>query len=256
MKKYITILLLFIGISISEAQTFHTIIMVNKEEQNIGRQPDRIADYNNMSTFFSSIAKYLGYKNNMLRYSGATFTTRSANQAIESLNVAENDIVVFYYSGHGGNLSRDEWPHMEFLDNLYSETALYNKLKAKSINAKMILCISDCCNMDAEGERRQRSRTYGSVDPKLVRKLFTGFDGHRGFKISASVRGEYSRSLLGSKGGAIFGIALREAMKCAMSGEIQPSMTYVLETAKLFTMKISQEVYQKDQMPQFIMDRW
>ena len=64
----------------------------------------------------------------MLRYSGQDFKATSALQAIESLNVELNDIVVFYYSGHGANWDDDEWPHMAFLDRQYGETAIYNKL--------------------------------------------------------------------------------------------------------------------------------
>ena len=58
MKKILFIALLSISIAVAQSQTFHTIIMVNKEEPN--RQVDRTADFNNMSTFFTKIAQTLG----------------------------------------------------------------------------------------------------------------------------------------------------------------------------------------------------
>ena len=247
MKRLITIVLLLIGITIAYGQTFHTIIMVNKEEPN--RQVDRTADFNNMSTFFTKIAQSLGYKNNMLRYSGQNFRATNALESIESLNVGFNDIVVFYYSGHGANWDDDEWPHMAFLDRQYGETTIYNKLREKCGNAKMILCISDCCNMDSEGARREK-RTYSGFDPALTKKLFTDFEGHRSFEISASIRGQYSYS--NRQTGALFGIALREAVTSALTGKIQPNWIYVLEKAKSLTLEISNQ----EQLPQFKMDRW
>lgn len=247
MKRLFFIALLSISITVAYSQTFHTIIMVNKEEPN--RQVDRTADYNNMSSFFTKIAQSLGYKNNMLRYSGQNFRATNALQAIESLNVELNDIVVFYYSGHGANWDDDEWPHMAFLDRQYGETTIYNKLREKFGNAKLILCISDCCNMDSEGARREK-RTYSSFDPTLTKKLFTDFEGHRSYEISASIRGQYSYS--NRMFGALFGIALREAVSSALTGKTQPNWVYVLEKAKSLTLELTRQ----EQMPQFKMDRW
>lgn len=248
MKKisFILYLMLVMALSIN-AQTFHTIIMVNKEEPN--RQTDRTEDFNKMSSFFTQIANALGYKNDMKRYSGESFKASSAIQAIDALEVQEGDIVVFYYSGHGVNWDDDEWPHMAFLDRQYGETAVYNKLRSLFSNAKLILCISDCCNMDSEGSRREK-RTYSNYDPALTKKLFTDFEGHRSYEISASIRGQYSYSNL--QYGALFGIAFREAVNQALTGQIQPNWIYVLEKAKTITLELTKQ----KQMPQFKMDRW
>lgn len=246
MKKFVLLLLIFLPLTLT-AQTFHTIIMVNKEEPN--RQVDRTQDYNRMSAFFAEIAKTLGYRSDMKRYSGAAFKAANALQAIESLSVAANDIVVFYYSGHGVNWDDDEWPHMAFLDRQYGETAIYNKLKAKCSNAKLILCISDCCNMDSEGARREK-KSYAGFDPILTKKLFTDFEGHRSYEVSASIRGQYSLSHL--QYGALFGIAFREAITRACEGKIQPNWAYVFEEAKTITLSLTDQ----RQMPQYKMDRW
>lgn len=256
MKKITIILLLSMVTVVVPAQTFHSIIMVNKEESAV-RKADRTAEFNNMSAFLAQIAKALGYRDHMLQYSGTTFKATIALQAIESLNIEENDIVVFYYSGHGANWDDDEWPHMAFLDRQYSESALYNKLKEKCNKAKMILCISACCNMDSEGNSREK-RTYNSLDPEKVKKLFTDFEGHHAFKISSSIRGEYSLSATGYNGGPIFSISFREAIRKSMTGEVKTNMIYVLEETKRLTMWKAQNWFDKpyEQMPQFQMERW
>lgn len=247
MKTILTILLFFIGSAHIKAETLHCIIMVNKEER--GREIDRTADYNNMFAFFNQISQALGYINNVKCYSGSQFKASTALNAIESLNVASNDIVIFYYSGHGANWNEDEWPHMAFLDSQYSEKTIYDNLKNKYSNAKLILCISDCCNMDSEGERRMK-RTYSGFDPVNVKKLFTDFEGHRAYIASASIRGQYSYSH--RQYGALYGIALRNAMQEAFSGKIQPNWQYVFEKAKTLTL----EYTDNQQMPQFSIDRW
>lgn len=243
-------------ITISHAQTFHSIIMVNKEESS-ARQADRTAEFNNMSAFLTQVAQSLGYKNHMLKYSGQSFKATVALLAIESLIIKENDIVVFYYSGHGANWDDDEWPHMAFLDRPYGESALFNKLKEKCYNAKMILCISACCNMDSEGNIREK-KTYAGFDSEKLKKLFTDFEGHHAFKISSSIRGEYSLSALGPNGGPIFSISLREAIRKSTTGEIKTNMVYVLEETKKLTMWKARNWFSKayEQMPQFQMERW
>lgn len=247
MKKIILLIVLTVCSFAIHAKTFHTIIMVNKEEPN--RQVDRTADFNNMTAFFTQIAQSLGYVNSMKQYSGTGFKSANAVAAIDALTIAEDDIVIFYFSGHGANWDDDEWPRMAFLDRAYSETTIYNKLKSKCSAAKLILCISDCCNMDSEGRRRER-RTYAGFDPELTKKLFTDFEGHRSYEISASIRGQYSYS--NRQAGALFGIAFREAVSKALEGKVQPNWIYVLEEAK----KITLEYTNQAQMPQYIMDRW
>lgn len=247
MKKFYSILwFVFFSLGI-QSQTLHTIILVNKEEPN--RQVDRTADFNNMTSFFTQIAQNLGYANKMIRYSGNEFKSTNAVAAVDALAISEDDIVVFYYSGHGANWDDDEWPRMAFLDKAYSESVIYKQLQSKCSSAKLILCISDCCNMDSEGRRRER-RSYANYDPELTKKLFTDFEGHRSYEISASIRGQYSYS--NRQSGALFGIAFREAVAKALSGEIQPNWIYVLEEAKRITLEYTEQA----QMPQYKMDRW
>ena len=254
MKKLLSIitLALFLGGlgGFAQAQTLHSIIMVNKEEPN--RQVDRTAEMNNMSAFVRNIANLLGYKNNMRCRSGQQFTGAQLDQDIAALNVTQGDVVIFYYSGHGLNYDDDEWPHMALKDCRYHETTVYNKLLQRCAEAKLILCISACCNMDSEGLNRQK-KSYANPDPTLTKRLFRDFEGHRAYVASSSIRGQYSYSWAGGPTpGAIYGIALREAIQEAMSGAITAEWDYVFEAAKQKTL---QKTEQK-QMPQFSKKRW
>ena len=202
-----------------------------------------------MRSLIPALATTLGYKSNMIVHSGQEFTYSMLSQEINMLNVLEGDIVIYYYASHGVNWSDSEWPHMAFSDRQYGEQAIYNLLMQKFSQAKLILCIAACCNMDAEGQARQK-RSYGNIDPKLVKDLFTGFEGHRSYIASSSIRGQYSYS--NRLYGALFGIALREAVSSALTGKTQANWVYVLEKAKSLTLELTNQ----EQMPQFKMDRW
>ena len=164
--------------------------------------------------------------------------------------VSLTDIVVFYYAGHGCNWDDDDWPHMCLLDRQYWESTAYTKLKEKTRNAKLMLCIASCCNMDSEGRRREQNGQYYSLDRNKVRELFLGFNGKRSIKISSSIRGQYTWSWTsGSNPGSIFSISLREIIRNAVSTSSNASLTWesILDATKRKTL----EYTNNKQLPQY-----
>ena len=102
MKKYILLAFLLVFSTQIYGQTLHASLFVNEREQ--GREVDRTADMNNMKSFFRDIANHIGYSYNLKANSDSYFTAREVDREIENLSVGNNDIIVFYYSGHGYNL--------------------------------------------------------------------------------------------------------------------------------------------------------
>lgn len=249
MKRLLIVLFVLIPISIS-AQTLHTIMMCNKNDRTLARGNE--GEVKEMQYLIPTLAAKLGFKSNFVVHSGIEFTYTILNQEISNLNVSDGDIVIFYYASHGVNWSDSEWPHMAFSDRQYGELTIYNLLRQKFSQAKLILCIAACCNMDAEGQARQK-RSYGNIDPKLVKELFTGFEGHRSYIASSSIRGQYSWVWTGgTRPGHMFGIALRDAIVSACKGELRAEWDYVFESAKSKTLIYSDQ----KQMPQFEKNRW
>lgn len=242
---------LFVSIAIStSAQTLHTIMMCNKNDRTLARGNE--GEVKEMQNLIPILASKLGYKNNMIVHSGQEFTYSILSQEINNLKVSDDDIILFYYASHGVNWSDSEWPHMAFNDRQYGELTIYNTLKQNYPQAKLILCIAACCNMDAEGEARQK-RTYGNIDFKFVKELFTGFEGHRSYIVSSSIRGQYSWVWTGgTRPGHMFGIALRDAIVSACMGRLRPEWDYVFESAKSKTLLYSDQ----KQMPQYEKNRW
>jgi len=244
MKKILTLLMMiFFGLNLN-AQTMHTIIFVNKQEntpEHGDRTVDRTADFNNMKDFFSRIANAIGYTNNMCAHGlQQDFTTATIDKEINRLNVNKNDIVVFYYSGHGANMNNDIWPTLDLMDNGYWQTTILRKLKEKctdgnSFKPKLLLCIADCCNGVYDGN--MRGSFDAGEDMNGLKKLFTSFPGKKTITMSASKKGQYSYSDL--RYGALFGICLREAIAKRTENNSSPTWEDVLDYAKQLTLRIT-----------------
>ena len=250
MKRLLFIIVLLSSINHVHSQTMHSLIFVNKEERD--RQADRTAEFNNMTQFCRDIAQALGYTHDLRTHSGSEFTSTMMEREFSNLRVSKNDIVLFYYAGHGVNWDDDDWPHMAFLDRQYWETTAFSKLREVCSNAKLTLCIASCCNMDSRG------RTFASFDRKIInpqraKELFTGFDGQLSIITSSSIRGQYTYSWTsGNRLGSIYSISLRDEIYSALSQASSTPLNWrnILEATKRQTMAYTQN-HTQPQQPQY-----
>lgn len=231
------------------AQTFHALIFSNMKEST-QRSADRTEEMKNMRLFCQNIASTLGYKQDIRCHSDNEFTSTQFLQDIESMSVSSDDIVLLFYNGHGCNWDDDDWPHMCFKDKQYWQTTAYEKLQERCGNAKLLLCIACCCNMDSRGRSGYGVEYDYSFDPNKARSLFAGFSGKRKVVTSSSIRGQYSYSWTsGSRLGSIYGISLREAINDVLrpSSTIEPTWDNVLTLAQRKTLAYTDQ----KQRPQY-----
>lgn len=190
------------------AQTLHALLFVNENEE--GRQTDRREDMKQMHAFFQYVAECIDYDYSPVRCSDRDFTSEKVDREIDRLQVRDNDVVVFYYSGHGYNAGQDIWPTLSLLDRRYSQASIMQRLKsACKERAKLILCIADCCNKGM-ADNSDISTVFANEDRAAIRALFLGFNGHKSILMSASKQGQVSWSNL--RYGSYFGISLRKAI--------------------------------------------
>lgn len=235
MKAFIlSIFLVCISVS-AISQTMHTLIFVNESEP--GRQVDRTADSRNMKKFFTAIAQCLDYTNDLRSHTGAEFTTTYINREIDNLVVNNNDVVVFYYSGHGANFRNDKWPTLNLLDQNYWSSRILARLNAKCEKAKLVLFITDCCNSYIDNGVKV-TQSFNPTDDNSVAKLFTGFKGKKKVIVTAAKPGQYSLS--DRTKGALFGIAFRQAIYNNVSNDVSnPAWDKVLQDASRLTYRYS-----------------
>lgn len=239
---------LILTLSVS-AQTFHALIFSNMKESS-QRAADRTEEMNNMRSFCQYLASTLGYQQDIRCHSDNEFTSSQFLRDLESMSVSSEDVVMLFYNGHGCNWDDDDWPHMCFKDKQYWQTTAYEKLQEKCGNAKLLLCIACCCNMDSRGRSGYCVEYDYSFDPNKARALFVGFSGKRKVVTSSSIRGQYSYSWTsGTRLGSIYGISLREAINEVLkhSSTIEPSWDNVLALAQRKTLAYTDQ----KQRPQY-----
>jgi hypothetical protein len=137
---------------------------------------------------FTNITDYLGIKIVTKTIAGATYSKQNVQTAINNLKPSSNDIVVFYYSGHGFRKQEENkrFPNIKLktfhtsrqdvLNNSLNMEDIFAAIKKKG--ARFNLVLSDCCNSDIEtvnstGSKPGKTKGSGILwDEDNCRNLF------------------------------------------------------------------------------------
>ncbi len=167
-------------ISVDRNLTLHLLVVANTFDKSIGNACAR--DMRRTIKFFQELGDFLGIRFQYDTIAGKRYSLTEVEKAIEKLaSAGPNDIIVFYYSGHGFRQKDDNRrpPYIDLRPN-YDENP--NNLNSKSLadifqsisgmKARFKLVLSDCCN--------DMSKTYSvKAKPPSVTK---------GFSLSGSFR--------------------------------------------------------------------
>lgn len=143
------------------------LVVANINEPEIG--PSCLKDMNRTVETFTKLADFLKIKLEYKTISGKEYNKANVEKAIAALTPKPNDIVVFYYTGHGFRKPKDNrrFPYIDLRpkpDNTYMVNSLniediYNSIKRKG--ARLNLVMSDCCNAEVTA-----SNSIGSPVPR------------------------------------------------------------------------------------------
>jgi Caspase domain len=131
----------------------HFIVVAATDDPRIGSSVAK-----DVTNFYSQIKDVSVFLNLPLVYTeikGSKFGKASVETALNNLNPSANDIVIFYYSGHGYSNpqnSTQAYPQFDLRQSRFDDITVatlnasdvYNRIKAK--NARLNLIITDCCN--------------------------------------------------------------------------------------------------------------
>jgi hypothetical protein len=131
----------------------HLLIVASTNDKKIGISSRQ--DMVNISGYFSDLAERLGISFELKTIWGQMVSKRSVENAVQALKPAPNDIVIFYYSGHGfrspGDKSRypkmvlaSEYTMSTLKNHTLGVEEVYNRIVKKG--ARLNLIFSDCCN--------------------------------------------------------------------------------------------------------------
>lgn len=179
-----------------------------------------------------NVEKYTGMA---IKYYQTSFNKQSVNQILSSLDCGPDDVILFYYSGHGYNLGNSDFPCID-LRNAPGYTMhvnlsdIHSRLKGKG--ARLVMSIGDCCN-NVVGQRAPLSDFEKNQSKYKTLFLYTKGD----FLITSSQKSQFSW-------GGCFTPSFLRALQESKNADWKD----ILEKAKLKTVAISQD---KKQTPYF-----
>jgi hypothetical protein len=149
--------------------TLHLIIMANTRDNSIGRGCE--IDRRNLKIEFENIASALNIPIDEKIFCEDQFTKDNLLTAINNLNPGANDIVVFFYRGHGfrWNNQTSSWPQMALTyshyqpieSNNYPIEYVYSDIVKKG--ARLNIVVGDLCNSNIGIDNPEISNQNGNA---------------------------------------------------------------------------------------------
>jgi hypothetical protein len=135
--------------------TMHVILVTNSEDKTLG--DGFLVNHKNIAKLFKDAANTCNMKINIVEVKGSDFNKSNVLSAIANLYPSANDVVVFYYSGHGFRFTSQtiQWPQLDLrptgteqikTNTMNLHTDVYKALSAK--NPRLLMVIGECCNID------------------------------------------------------------------------------------------------------------
>lgn len=200
------------------AQKIWFTIVAQPNDASIGQSVKK--DVDNMVSFMNAVARNCNMQMEYKYFDRSAYT--QAGDYLQNLSVGSDDVVFYYYSGHGKNEESDDFPTYEDM----ALSGVHSMLKQKG--ARLTITMYDCCNY-IPNRSLSSSRT---LDPALVHLLM--FKKSKGdIKVSAASKGNYAVG--SSEIGGFFTKSFLEALP-TVSNPANVWQT-VLETARTETNK-------------------
>lgn len=248
MKRIRILLILFIALLCVKqnvgAQTLHAIVFADTKDESIGDYDKQ--DYINVSTELSTIASATGMKLNTYYHKDDLCSKNSLVSVLSKLNVTSDDVIFFYYSGHGTRATNDvsDFPQMCLASHYDQDFYPLEKVlqKLSSLPAKLKIVIGDCCNSASVGvtvkDYASKGATVLTKEPvNAYRNLFYGYRGT--IIASGSQKGENSRCISykdGTPAGGTFTVMLLSTLQAVAKNGIEANwdeiMAYTQEKTK------------------------
>ncbi len=224
MKK-ILILFLWVLLIAQEmrGQTFHAVVFADTKDSMIG--DGCFHDYERMTIELSTMASASDMKLKRYFYRNDDFSKLKLLEVLNGMVVEPQDVVVFYYTGHGARANTDEsaFPQLALGSSAQDLMAL-EQVDAiiKGKNPRLRIVLADCCNAAVEGIMPQ-NQANGTVTQLAQAEVNTYQSLIRKLKgnvlLSSSSAGQLSIAL---PEGSIFTLAfLQELQKIVVrNGEV------------------------------------
>ena len=242
MKKLLVIIFVFfVAIQTTKAQYLYGIVADNTNEAIIGKSCE--LDMVHLAATLNTIAKSIGLTPRIKVISRSNFMFENVQKEIDQLQCTDQDIVFFYYSGHGENPAGSAYPALLFGDGKYKLEILHTQLKQKG--ARLCISIGDCCNTINTQSVQNRGFIVVPSDKDSLnnyRNLFLVPEGD--IIVSASSKGQAANG--NDEIGGYFTHEFLIALNCAVNYSTELSWNTILNDTRTrlnkYTFKAGKQV--------------
>ena len=242
----------------TSSNTIHFLLFTDTDDSRVGSAAEQTNRYF-QNTFVSKLQRHTDMRVKTYYGSGTNFTLANLNSAIANLRTGSNDVIFFYYAGHGYNrgysnfptvtLGRSGEPISSRRKNLID---IYNTLKGK--NHRLLVVMGEACNKIYASRNNFRSgRLAVNFDPyedegRHFRELFV--DARGDYLMSSSQRDQLSHLATGQPG--YFTCAFRDAFAYYVDRQYNYTATWekVFNKTRTFTTNNAEEIGET-QVPQW-----
>ena len=188
MKRLISLLVLFATLCVN-AQVIHWITFIDTTDPKLKKydKPGKANLYSKLISDVNLALQEKGYSSDIHDFDSIAMNLENCNKVLHNLHCESEDIVVFYYIGHGTHRlgDRDSFPQMTFRredkDSISLRT-VHERLKAK--NPALLITVGMCCN---DTVPTKQGPIYHTIEPPIpfntrtetqaYQQLFLGYRG-------------------------------------------------------------------------------
>ena len=203
MKKIILSLVCFFALA-ANAQTIHWLTFIDTNDENVGQIDvnGRKVLYNHFINVVNSALTEKGYNSDIHDIYGNDLSPERCKMEVQNLKCQPEDIVVFYYIGHGTHSPYDDNPYPQMLLGSVDQNKFiplkWTHEELLSKGARLTVTIGMCCNViQAVSAKKgpQFAVNYGNVqltenEKRSIQNMFLGSKGD--FLLSSASVGESS----------------------------------------------------------------
>lgn len=264
MKKIIYLLTLCISFSINANEiptgnaTLHMIIFAATDDASIGKSCD--IDYTNIKSLAYDISKGTGMLLEKHYYKASTNRKKQMQSVLENLTVGSNDVVYFYYSGHGYRTSNSPsgYPRMGITNNgIFKQedqgiSVEYVREKIKKAKPRLAIIMVDACNTKINIKEPTSGLSGATSYSRQLKRLFLESKGEvvicgskagDGNDNSGSYTG-YSWS--NSREGGFFTLSFRKEFFKSLKSSSPANWDDLLAKTKSSTISLSKQRLRKE----------
>jgi len=182
------------------AADLHLITFIDTTDSAIGT----VEDLQNALQWADLLSASTGLTLRLQAYSGADVNVTKTRNVLNSLQVGSDDVIYFYYSGHGYNPGDRKWPVLTYVNTWYGTDVSLDEVVETLIpkQPRLLVILADCCNSYPGGTSQslRLPSTLSATQQANFRRLFCDFRG----SVLASGASPGQVSLGGAGEGSLF----------------------------------------------------